>query len=321
MPRVSVIIPAYNAAAFLDKAIGSALGQTMADIEVIVVDDGSNDDTARVAGRIAETDDRLHLIKLAENRGVSAARNAALDTATGEWVAVLDADDWYDSERLERMTEAAEAASADVVMDNQMIFREGSDLERGYSLLPDGEGFFFLSTLAFLKSARPFTGESYASLQPMFRRSIIEAHRLRYREDMHLGEDANFLLRFLANARNCIVLRRPCYFRLLRSKSLRSGWSKAYVSARFKAYDELLELHAHDRAVAELLTQRRDEFRYFARVMTIFVPARQFKLGRAVRAGLRDLPAVPGFLRHVARLLINRIRARFRLSATSQRQT
>lgn len=316
MTKVSVIIPAYNAAAFIDKAIRSALGQTMTDVEVIVVDDGSKDDTASVAGRIAETDDRLRLLRLPENRGVSSARNFALDNAEGEWVAVLDADDWYDSERLERMIEAADAASADVVMDNQTILREGSDLERGHSLIPVGEGSFVLSTIAFLKAAKPGSVESYASMKPLFRHSVIKARHLRYREDMQLGEDANFLIRFLATPGECLVLRRPYYFRLLRPDSLRTSWSNTYALVRLNAHEELLELYAQDPAIVSLLEQRRNAFKYSARVMTIFAPARRFEFGRAIWAGFRDLPAVPGVVTYILRLVVNKLRARFRLSAT-----
>ena len=317
MTKVSVVIPAYNAAAFVERAIKSVLRQTMVDLEVIVIDDGSTDNTAEIAARVANADDRVRLVRLPENRGVSAARNAALDQAKGEWVAVLDADDWYGPERLARMTEAAESASAEVVMDNQIMLREGSNSQSGHTLFPSGEGAFVLSPLDFLELAASGAAESYASLKPLFRRSIIEARHLRYREDMHLGEDANFLIRCLAYTGSCLVLRKPSYFRVLRSGSLRSGWSSAYVLARLDAYNELLEVYADDRGVTELLMQRRERFRYFVRVMTIFAPARRFEFGRALTAGLRDPLAFPGFVKHVIRLSINKFRGRLGLSATS----
>ena len=315
MPIVSVIIPAYNAASFVERAVKSALGQTMVDIEVILVDDGSTDGTAEIAARIAEADDRLRLVSLEENRGVSAARNAALGHSKGEWVAVLDADDWYDPDRLSCMIEAAKAASVGIVMDNQTLLREGSGRQVGHTLFPEGGEGFVLSPLAYLKSIKPERAESYASLKPVFRRSIIEAHDLRYHEGMNLGEDANFLIRCLAYAGRCLVLRKPFYFRVLRPGSLRSGWSRAYVSARLNAYNELLDLYAGDRAITELLVQRRKKFNYFVRVMNIFAPLRRFEFGRALKASLRDPLAFPGFVIHVVRLSINKLRARLGLSA------
>lgn len=94
-PVVSVIVPAYNAEANVADALRSALSQTLREIEVIVVDDGSTDGTASVVRRVAEDDARVHLIRQ-ENAGVAAARNAAISAARGDYVAPLDADDvWY----------------------------------------------------------------------------------------------------------------------------------------------------------------------------------------------------------------------------------
>ena len=89
MPRVSVVIPAYNAARFIGRTLQSALAQTYDDYEIFVVDDGSRDATAAVVGQFAP---RVTLLQQ-RNAGVSAARNAALRTASGEFVAYLDADD------------------------------------------------------------------------------------------------------------------------------------------------------------------------------------------------------------------------------------
>ncbi len=78
-PRVSVVVPAYNAADYLDHALESALGQTMPDFEVIVVDDASGDDTYEVARRAAARDTRVRVLRNPENCGVSARRNRAME--------------------------------------------------------------------------------------------------------------------------------------------------------------------------------------------------------------------------------------------------
>jgi len=94
---ISVVIPAYNAEAFLGRAIDSVLGQTCPPMEVIVVDDGSADGTGDVARQFG---DRVRLLHQ-ENAGVSAARNLGIEKARGEWIAFLDADDWWEPHRLE----------------------------------------------------------------------------------------------------------------------------------------------------------------------------------------------------------------------------
>jgi glycosyltransferase involved in cell wall biosynthesis len=99
-PLISVVIPAFNGEAFLEQAIQSALGQTWPRTEVVVVDDGSTDGSAEIAGS--------HPVKLVrqENRGVASARNRGVDEAAGELLTFLDQDDLFRPEKLERQLEA-----------------------------------------------------------------------------------------------------------------------------------------------------------------------------------------------------------------------
>lgn len=99
MPLVSVLIPAFNAEKYVEQAIRSVLEQTHTNLEVIVLDDGSEDATAEVVGRCS--DPRLRLVRNVENRGLASIRNQALDLAQGEYIAWLDADDRSSPCRLE----------------------------------------------------------------------------------------------------------------------------------------------------------------------------------------------------------------------------
>ena len=113
MPRVSVIVPTYNRARTLSRAIDSALAQTIEDVEVLVVDDGSTDDTASV---LASYDDpRLRTVVHASNQGANVARNTGIEHARGEYVAFLDSDDEWFPTKLERQLEALEGRSAEWV--------------------------------------------------------------------------------------------------------------------------------------------------------------------------------------------------------------
>jgi glycosyltransferase involved in cell wall biosynthesis len=98
-PTVSIVLPTYNRAKFIGQAVTSALGQTYDDIEVLVVDDGSVDDTSDIIGTFS--DPRLKYIKLASNAGRSSARNKALQMARGNYIAFLDSDDYYLPQKIE----------------------------------------------------------------------------------------------------------------------------------------------------------------------------------------------------------------------------
>lgn len=110
MPKVSVIVPCFNQAGYLPEALGSVLGQTFADWECIIVNDGSPDDTARVAAEWVKRDARFRYIEKA-NGGLSSARNAGIEAARGQFVQFLDADDALHPRKFElQLAEAARAA-------------------------------------------------------------------------------------------------------------------------------------------------------------------------------------------------------------------
>lgn len=98
---VSIIMPAYNAAAFISRSIDSVLAQSRRELELIVIDDGSQDTTAAVVEAYARRDDRVRLLRQPVNAGVAAARNAGIAAARGSHMAFLDSDDWWHVRKLE----------------------------------------------------------------------------------------------------------------------------------------------------------------------------------------------------------------------------
>lgn len=111
---VSVIVPVYNAGRFVDEAVASVTAQTFTDWELILVDDGSTDDSGRRCDEAAASDSRIRVIHK-PNGGLSDARNAGIDEAGGEWIVFLDADDRLDPRALELMTAEAASTRAEVV--------------------------------------------------------------------------------------------------------------------------------------------------------------------------------------------------------------
>jgi glycosyltransferase involved in cell wall biosynthesis len=133
-PRVSVIVPAYNAAGHIGEALESVHAQTVSDWEIVVCDDGSSDDTAAVASSFGE---RVRLVQNKRNQGLAAARNAAIEHARGSVLALLDADDVWLPEYLERQLQlldrAAEPRTVGIVSCNAFLRDERGRLPGTYA--------------------------------------------------------------------------------------------------------------------------------------------------------------------------------------------
>ncbi|MEH1893288.1 MAG: glycosyltransferase family 2 protein [Nostoc sp.] len=221
-PKVSVIIPAYNTEAYIAKAIESALEQTLTDIEVIVVDDGSSDKTVEVVKSF--TDQRLKVIVNQQNLGVSAARNRALRAAQGEWIAVLDSDDWYAPERLEKLVLLAEETNADMIADDPYLIKDGATSPWSTLIQESGEHvdkilqidlIYFVETDIYGKA-----GLRLGLSKPIFKREFMVKHGIEYDETISIAEDFWLDLKCLINGARFFIVPESYYFYRSRPISL-----------------------------------------------------------------------------------------------------
>jgi succinoglycan biosynthesis protein ExoO len=251
-PTVTVLIAAYNAAGFVGRAVASALAQSLAPLEVLVVDDASTDDTGPVVRQLAAADSRIRLITLQENGGPSAARNAGLDAATGEWIAVLDADDAFMPQRLERMLRFAVASRADIVVDNFRSYQLATN-SIGPPVLDPAPGDTLVSFADFLARARPLRGETdWGLLKPIFSRVFLQEHGLRYPLNSRHGEDFLFMAdAFLHGARYALV-REAGYLYTGRSSNL----SRSILNYRLM-YEHTRALSGDERIRSDPVLVRR----------------------------------------------------------------
>ena len=191
-PEVSVLIPVYNGVRHVAAAIESCLRQTLTNIEILVVDDGSDDGSAEIVRRYLH-DSRVALVQLGSNQGVSTARNIALDRAAGTWIATLDADDTMSEDRLERLVAAAEESGADLVHDDLYLVYDGDTVP--YSTLNGSTGHVVRPDAAIdleemIESE--VGGRSRYRLgltRPIMRRAFLDEHKIRYDAHMRVGED------------------------------------------------------------------------------------------------------------------------------------
>lgn len=124
MPKVSVLVAAYNAAPFLRQCLDSMLAQTMSDFQVVCVDDASTDDTLSILNDYAARDPRFEVVHLEKNQGQAHARNVGLRMATGEFICFLDADDWLDADALEQLVNAFDSDTDCVLFDVLMHYAD-----------------------------------------------------------------------------------------------------------------------------------------------------------------------------------------------------
>ncbi len=115
-PKVSIILPTYNRAHIIEKAIQSVLNQTYQDFEIIIIDDGSKDDTKKIIRGFQEKDNRIKYIRFEENKGAAAARNAGIKMSKGEYITFQDSDDEWVIDKLEKQMKVIETSSENIVV-------------------------------------------------------------------------------------------------------------------------------------------------------------------------------------------------------------
>jgi len=196
-PWVSVVMSVYNGGRYLEAALRSARAQSVSDIEILVVDDRSSDDSLAIAHRHAADDARIRVFTLNTNLGPAGARNVALAVARGAWVAVFDCDDLMHPQRLERLLLHAEATGADIVADDVMIFADHANTPNAALLGKQNPGSIDLA--AFIRANLLFgRGVALGYLKPLFRATFLARHALRYDETLRIAEDYDLVARALA---------------------------------------------------------------------------------------------------------------------------
>jgi glycosyltransferase involved in cell wall biosynthesis len=223
MIDISVVIPAYNAADYIEAAVASATAQSLASIEVIVVDDRSTDDTRERVARMEADDPRISLLALPRNGGPSVARNAGISAARGEWIALLDADDSYDRHRLVTLLALAREKGADMVADNLMLIDEADGarlpmMPPGFMPEPSRIDLTQFIERNISKPDAPRT--NYGFLKPLMRRKFLVDHGIAYDEHVRFAEDFALYVDCLRSGAIWWVHPDPMYHYLVRGNSL-----------------------------------------------------------------------------------------------------
>lgn len=226
MPKVSVIIPAYNASAFIGKCLESIQCQTLSDIEVIVVDDGSTDNTREIVGAFASKDVRISLIKQ-QNSFAGVARNNGMKHAEGEYLYFLDADDFIAETMLEDMVNRMEIDSSDVALCRSEYYdnNNGKTWDIDYSVVvPDLDVCYNEGQLddSIFQCCVGWPWDK------LFRSSFVRAYSLEY-QDLRTTNDALFVFLAMCFAKRISVLSGKYVFhRTNNSDSLQNTRSRSW---------------------------------------------------------------------------------------------
>ncbi len=222
---VSIIIPAYNRQAYIAECLDSVLAQSYTQLEIIVIDDGSTDDTLEIARDYAKKDSRIKLL-VGTHQGVSAARNLGLDTAEGEYVFFLDTDDIIYPKLLETLIEGMESSGAKmggtrVNVTPEYMWQEKAEKVRNGSKKGEMEYFTFEETLN-----QFFTANTPLSMigGVIMRRDWIG--ETRFCTDLTVGEDYYFIYENFIKGADVSFLKQKWYFNRLHDSN--SSWDYSY---------------------------------------------------------------------------------------------
>ena len=201
MPQVSVLIPVFDGESVLSRAVGDALSQSLSDIEVIVIDDASRDGSRAVAESLVLADPRVRLVSTAENGGPGAARALGLLQAVGQWIAILDADDGWEPDRLDRLISVAEERDLDAVADNLSLVDPGLGRTVGLAFPLAPGAVETITPERFLANSVPGGRVNLGWMKPMVRRDFLLRHGITWRPVRHAEDMVHTMEVLLAGAR------------------------------------------------------------------------------------------------------------------------
>lgn len=240
-PTISVIIPVYNAESTLSACLESLKNQTYAKWEAVCVNDGSSDSTLALLNNFAQSDARIKVLSQ-QNAGPSAARNTALDAATGDVAMFMDCDDWYEPNACQNVAEAFEDPEVDIMAFGATCVPETAAPKHVRDLLSPSNEMLqgFNPEVLFRKNAQPYIARIAA------RRDFLNSRNLRFATNIRLAEDTAFLFEAYPFARKTVLSQAKLYNYRMNADSIThelnaSDAAKAKLDQHLAAIQHILE--------------------------------------------------------------------------------
>lgn len=224
MPKISIIVPVYNAEQFLSRCVDSILAQSFSDFELILVNDGSQDESLEICNHYSGLDARVIVVSQ-DNGGVSSARNHGIEVSTGDYICFVDADDYVNSSYLEQLVSPAhEDGRIDLVLQGRVKCEKNIQTIISPSL---DEVFFLSENSKFFDNVNLF--RFCAVFSKLFKRRIVKDHEISFPESMNHGEDFDFFAKYLLYCEVVYVSTCANYYYIINDGSL---------SDRFNAFQQ-----------------------------------------------------------------------------------
>ena len=215
MAKISVIIPVYNVERYLKKCLDSVLGQSMEDIEIVLVNDGSTDSSGEICRDYASKDPRIRLINQ-ENAGLSAARNTGFSHSSGDYIIYVDSDDYIRPDSCEVLYAAASELGCDIIAANEIKVVKGRELPGERRRLPDRK---IVTGKEFYVTSLKLGGMSPCVQFSLYKREFLAMSGISFKEGI-LHEDELWTPQVLLKAVSVACLDFPFYYHLCREGSI-----------------------------------------------------------------------------------------------------
>lgn len=237
---VSIIIPVHNCARVVENAVSSALFQTYENIEILLINNGSTDNSFSACEKLAEKSDKIRLFDTGDSFGAGLARNVGIDNAKGEYLYFLDADDECEPQTIERLVSEIEKTNTDVVICGHKTFAEGTDFVEHHPCKAE----FFADE----KDFRCFVASNLPHgligflWNKLYKAEIIRNSNIRFKELSRL-EDGFFNINYFEQSSSCVVIEDELYkYRLSTSEEVVKKHDKSYFGLYVSLVNEVISL-------------------------------------------------------------------------------
>ena len=268
---ISVIVPVYNVEKYLEQCVDSIINQTYTNLEIILVDDGSTDNSGKICDKYAAMDSRIKVVHKI-NSGVSTARNLGLDIAKGEYITFIDSDDFVEEDYIFALYNNLIENDSDMSMCNMVCF--GENWKRNLrELLPncvrvDMESNEFINYFVRYISYKNYIFGSVWRV--LYKSSIIK--NIRFNEEIKISEDLLFLLQVILNSKKITSIDTYLYYYREVESSVRHSYKKNYLDGQIKLYHELKKIVGvlNNKKISKI-------FRTYCAILSYYLFSNEFK--------------------------------------------